>query len=84
MSDGGKGSGRRPGAGYQDGWDRIFGSKKHSVTSGQDLSRYVPTGTRPGQNTGTKRDKPGQNGTTDTDETGQNGTHPIGCPGCPG
>lgn len=25
MSDGGKGSGRRPGDGYQDGWDRIFG-----------------------------------------------------------
>ncbi len=27
MSDGGKGSGRRPGDGYQDGWDRIFGQK---------------------------------------------------------
>ncbi len=25
MSDGGKGSGRRPGEGFQDGWDRIFG-----------------------------------------------------------
>ena len=25
--DGGKGSGRRPGEGYQDGWDRIFGKK---------------------------------------------------------
>lgn len=25
--DGGKGSERRPGAGYQDGWDRIFGRK---------------------------------------------------------
>ena len=24
-SDGGKGSDRRPGEGYQDGWDRIFG-----------------------------------------------------------
>jgi hypothetical protein len=24
MSDGGKGSGRRPGSGYQSGWDRIF------------------------------------------------------------
>lgn len=24
-SDGGKGSERRPGEGYQDGWDRIFG-----------------------------------------------------------
>ena len=28
MSDGGKGSDRRPGKGYQDGWDRIFGNKK--------------------------------------------------------
>lgn len=26
-SDGGKGSERRPGQGYQDGWDRIFGRK---------------------------------------------------------
>lgn len=26
MSDGGKGSGRKPGRGFQDGWDRIFGS----------------------------------------------------------
>lgn len=26
-SDGGKGSDRRPGEGYQDGWDRIFGRK---------------------------------------------------------
>ena len=25
MSDGGKGSGRRPGRGFQDGWERIFG-----------------------------------------------------------
>ena len=25
MSDGGKGSGRRPGEGFQDGWERIFG-----------------------------------------------------------
>lgn len=25
--DGGKGSDRRPGQGYQDGWDRIFGKK---------------------------------------------------------
>lgn len=28
MSDGGKGSGRRPGQGYQDAWERIFGDKK--------------------------------------------------------
>lgn len=28
MSDGGKGSGRRPGSGYQDGYDRIFGRGK--------------------------------------------------------
>lgn len=27
MSDGGKGSGRRPGQGYQDAWERIFGTK---------------------------------------------------------
>lgn len=27
-SDGGKGSDRRPGQGYQDGWDRIFGKPK--------------------------------------------------------
>ena len=27
MSDGGKGSGRRPGQGYQDNWDKIFGKK---------------------------------------------------------
>ena len=27
-SDGGKGSGRRPGQGYQDAWERIFGDKK--------------------------------------------------------
>jgi len=26
--DGGKGSERRPGQGYQDGWDRIFGRAK--------------------------------------------------------
>ena len=25
--DGGKGSQRRPGEGYQDGWERIFGKK---------------------------------------------------------
>ena len=28
MGDGGKGSGRRPGSGYADGWDRIFGKKQ--------------------------------------------------------
>lgn len=27
MNDGGKGSARRPGDGYQDGWDRIFSKK---------------------------------------------------------
>jgi hypothetical protein len=27
MSDGGKGSSRRPGKGYQDAWERIFGNK---------------------------------------------------------
>lgn len=33
MSDGGKGSARRPGQGYADGWDRIF--KKHEMTAEQ-------------------------------------------------
>lgn len=28
MSDGGKGSARRPGDGYQESWVRIFGKKK--------------------------------------------------------
>lgn len=28
MSDGGKGSARRPGENYQQGWDRIFGRKQ--------------------------------------------------------
>lgn len=27
MSDGGKGSKRRPGEGYGDGWDAVFGKK---------------------------------------------------------
>ena len=27
--DGGKGSDRRPGEGFQEGWDRIFGKKTH-------------------------------------------------------
>ena len=27
--DGGKGSDRRPGEGYQDGWARIFGKRTH-------------------------------------------------------
>ena len=27
-SDGGKGSDRRPGNGYQEAWERIFGNKK--------------------------------------------------------
>lgn len=31
-SDGGKGSGRRPGTGYQDGWARIFGPKEPDCT----------------------------------------------------
>jgi len=33
MSDGGKGSGRRPGQGYQDAWERIFGDKKEGNAS---------------------------------------------------
>lgn len=35
-SDGGKGSDRRPGKGYGDGWDRIFGGKK------EELHRSAP------------------------------------------
>lgn len=31
-SDGGKGSGRRPGTGYQDAWERIFGGQKDACT----------------------------------------------------
>lgn len=31
MSDGGKGSDRRPGKGYQDNWERIFGDKPKPV-----------------------------------------------------
>jgi RecJ-like exonuclease len=30
-SDGGKGSARRPGEGYQDNWDRIFGGRKRQI-----------------------------------------------------
>lgn len=33
-SDGGKGSDRRPGEGYADGWDRIFGGKKKDKQNG--------------------------------------------------
>lgn len=36
--DGGKGSGRRPGQGFQDGWDRIFGQHSNKATS-NDRSR---------------------------------------------
>ena len=32
-SDGGKGSARRPGDGYQDGWDRIFGGRKRQIAA---------------------------------------------------
>jgi rubrerythrin len=31
MSDGGKGSARRPGDNYQDNWERIFGKPKKSL-----------------------------------------------------
>ena len=33
-SDGGKGSDRRPGEGYSDGWDRIFGKPKEKACEG--------------------------------------------------
>lgn len=33
-SDGGKGSDRRPGEGFGDGWDRIFGGDKKKVCEG--------------------------------------------------
>ena len=44
MSDGGKGSGRLPGSGYQDSWDRIFGRKDdctevHSTSSVQSSAQ---------------------------------------------
>ena len=35
-SDGGKGSDRRPGHGYQDGWDRIFGQRKPAPAPAQE------------------------------------------------
>ena len=38
--DGGKGSERRPGDGYQDGWDRIFGRK--SAQQEKNSSKPVP------------------------------------------
>lgn len=41
MSDGGKGSGRRPGTGFQDGWDRIFGQAKEEGCS--RCSRCAPS-----------------------------------------
>ena len=37
--DGGKGSERRPGAGYQDGWDRIFGKRPVCPPCNQDCSQ---------------------------------------------
>lgn len=33
MSDGGKGSARRPGAGYGEGYDRIFGGRKRQIAN---------------------------------------------------
>lgn len=40
-SDGGKGSDRRPGKGYGDGWERIFGGSKDepAAACGGDCSR---------------------------------------------
>lgn len=40
-SDGGKGSDRRPGQGYQDGWDRIFGRSAHAAHAGQSPAAIV-------------------------------------------
>lgn len=36
MNDGGKGSARRPGEGYQDNWERIWGKKNLPVTMEPD------------------------------------------------
>ncbi len=38
MSDGGKGSGRRPGQGFQDGWERIFGPSAHAAHAVHELA----------------------------------------------
>ena len=44
MSDGGKGSDRRPGVGYGDGWERIFGKgseKPAQGACGGDCSKCI-------------------------------------------
>ncbi len=41
MSDGGKGSARRPGAGYQDNWEAIFG-KPMPITMEPDDTDVEP------------------------------------------
>ena len=41
-SDGGKGSDRRPGDGYQDGWDRIFGRKSEPAPAQENVPMPKP------------------------------------------
>lgn len=63
MSDGGKGSGRRPGDNdaYSSGWDRIFGKSKHEkaldemVKISQELNLYEESDKRRTEN-GDSRD----------------------------
>jgi hypothetical protein len=38
MSDGGKGSGRRPGTGFQDAWERIFRPSAHAAHAVHELA----------------------------------------------
>lgn len=40
-SDGGKGSDRRPGQGFQDGWDRIFGRSSEPEACGAVLRTWI-------------------------------------------
>ena len=42
-SDGGKGSDRRPGEGFADGWERIFGSRSAPNAPNLHLTRSEPS-----------------------------------------
>lgn len=59
-SDGGKGSDRRPGQGYGDGWERIFGGSK------EELHRSAPnpllTRSEPSEQLGAMCEEPPQGG----------------------
>lgn len=41
MSNGGKGSARRPGEGFQEGWDRIFSGKKTHWFVADSEGQYI-------------------------------------------